>query len=88
MEMIVSGLRLIDASQKQFHLQVNLKATKRPGGQTAQTLLGKIGNNSTTSAGHLMEFSTTSLSEGFILDGYFLGTFEFDSLTGHPGIRY
>ncbi len=86
--MSVSGKSFINASQKQFHPRVALKTTKKPGGQTSQFLLVKLENFSANTIVNLREFSTTSLSEGFVLEGFFLGTFEFDSLTGHPGIRY
>ncbi|MBC3542318.1 hypothetical protein ACFSC6_14070 [Rufibacter sediminis] len=88
MEMNVSGLSFIGASQTQFRLVVNQQASKRPGGQTVKTSVSKIGIKSFSTMNSLMEFSSATLSEGIVLDGYFLGTFEFDSLTGHPGIRY
>ncbi|ALJ00900.1 hypothetical protein DC20_20300 [Rufibacter tibetensis] len=86
--MNVSGKSLITTLNKQFHPRVALQVTKKPGGQTSRSLFFKIENFSSKAIGNLGEFSTTSLSEGFVLDGFFLGTFEFDSLTGHPGIRY
>ncbi|KAA3437956.1 hypothetical protein [Rufibacter hautae] len=86
--MDILGLSLKNSSKNQVGLQVSIQASKKPGGQTAQSVFGKNQVSTSISAKNLMEFSTTTLSEGFVLDGFFLGTFEFDSLTGHPGIRY
>ncbi|MGV3541216.1 MAG: hypothetical protein ACO1OQ_15480 [Rufibacter sp.] len=45
-------------------------------------------DNSITWLNSQIEFKPGLLSEGITIDGYFLGTYDFDSLTGHPGIRY
>ncbi|WP_210489131.1 hypothetical protein [Rufibacter aurantiacus] len=88
MKMDILGLGSKNSSQNQVSLQISLQASKKPGGQTSQTVFSKTSISASSSAKNIMEFSTTTLSEGFVLDGFFLGTFEFDSLTGHPGIRY
>ncbi|WP_192820644.1 hypothetical protein [Rufibacter sp. LB8] len=36
----------------------------------------------------MSETKVSPSAEGIVVEGYLLGAFEFDSLTGHPGIRY
>ncbi|GGK81896.1 hypothetical protein ACD591_10820 [Rufibacter glacialis] len=86
-EMSVTGISFINA-YKQASPKVMLMATKKPGGQTYPTGLVRVENHSASIAGIAPLFANRPSSEGFVLDGFFLGTFEFDSLTGHPGIRY
>lgn len=86
--MKVSGKGLISAAVRQQFPQISFSSVlKKPGGQTSLLAFVQQEKVNTSSSGNKIEFKTP-LADGFILDGYYLGTFEFDSLTGHPGIRY
>ncbi|WP_460893032.1 hypothetical protein [Rufibacter soli] len=86
--MKVSGTGLISAKVQQQFPQVSFSSvSKKPGGQTSLLAFAPQELVNTSSSAGRFEFKS-ALSDGFILDGYYLGTFEFDSLTGHPGIRY
>ncbi|WP_169788168.1 hypothetical protein [Rufibacter tibetensis] len=72
----------------QQQARISLVTAKKPGVQTSQKLAIMYDNHPATSIRNAAGFKSNPFSDGFVLDGYFLGTFEFDSLTGHPGIRY
>ncbi|WP_207429968.1 hypothetical protein [Sabulibacter ruber] len=88
MEMNITGLGFTAASQKQFKQNASFNSPLKSGGQTTKRIVNQLESFSSASVSNIVEFKTGQLSDGFVLDGYFLGTFEFDSLTGHPGIRY
>ncbi len=82
----MNGLSLTAAVNKQFNVNAGLAEPKLPGGQTSLLLNSQL--ESIASCFTAADPKDGVASEGFVLDGFFLGTFEFDSLTGHPGIRY
>jgi hypothetical protein len=86
--MNTTGLQLKSTSNKQFQARTGSASVKKSGGLRSQTLSVLVDSYAGTSISNGIDFKSNPLSDGFVLDGYFLGTFEFDSLTGHPGIRY
>ncbi|RNI27442.1 hypothetical protein EFA69_15025 [Rufibacter immobilis] len=86
--MEAKGYTLKGAINERAYTHVSISVPKKPGGQTSKLLFGHLKGNSTITLSNNLEFKAGSSSEGIVVDGFFLGTFEFDSLTGHPGIRY
>jgi len=68
---------------------LEIEWSKNTSGQTsAKPLSNPIKENALLWLKKTMEIKAAVSPEGIVVDGYYLGTFEFDSLTGHPGIRY
>ena len=82
--MNATGLHLTSTSHLQQQVRISSATAKKAGVQVS----GMFDNPSAASISNAAGFTSNPLTDGFVLDGYFLGTFEFDSLTGHPGIRY
>jgi len=66
----------------------NYIRSRRPGGQTDIRTSARLQDRNYSWLITIPETKTTTVPSGIVVGGYYLGTFEFDSLTGHPGIRY
>ncbi len=82
--MNTTGLQLMSTSHMQQQVRIGSATAKKAGVQISKM----FDNHSAASISNAAGFTSNHLTDGFVLDGYYLGTFEFDSLTGHPGIRY
>ncbi|MBA9077905.1 hypothetical protein FHS90_002624 [Rufibacter quisquiliarum] len=72
----------------QYQPAMSYNIISHPGGQTTFCTPQQVEDSSLAWSTTYVDFMPSEFVGGFKTESFFISTYDFESLTGHPGIRY